>query len=67
MNYVLKYKNGSFVAESREGYPYPTTYLSSARMYGYKPTAIAYLSTLIRQFPNDHFDELIYQVTVSPV
>lgn len=69
MNYVLKYQSGSFVGEDMAsgGYPYQTKNLSSAVIFGDKSSAIAYLSTLIRQFPNDRFDPIIYQVTVSPV
>lgn len=69
MNYVLKYSSGEFVGEDRDsgGYPYPTRYLSCARMFDIKDEAKIYLTRLMYQFPDQKFDPNIFEVSISRV
>ena len=67
--FILKYANGAFVGEDSAsgGYCYPTMNIASAVFFDAKGIASKHLTTLIRQFPNSKFDEVIYQISVSPV
>lgn len=68
MNYVLKYTSpkDEFVGidMASGGYPYPTGHLSSTRMFNDKEEAKSYLTCLKSQFPNDSFDDNVYEVVV---
>lgn len=75
MTYILKYDNGAFVGEdfASGGYPYPTTNFAHAKFFSSHSASTAlnnakkYLANLIRQFPNDRFDENVYMISIRKV
>lgn len=65
-NYILKYKNGCFVGNDGNG-DYATNVLSKAVIFKSIDSITAYLNDVLKYYPNDGFEDKVYQINISPV